>query len=69
MAFEPKDLNVEWYKKVAAVIQSANQCYHVIGDEKGRASIQTSLDPLLKKALIDISEPNKESDPCRQCQV
>ena len=32
LAFEPKDPNVEWYKKVAAAVQSAIPCYHAIYD-------------------------------------
>ena len=31
---EAQDLNVEWYRKVAAAIQNAIQCYRVICDEK-----------------------------------
>ena len=51
LAFEPKDPNVEWYKKVAAAVQSAIQCCHVIYDEKGRASTQTSLDPFFQEGI------------------
>ena len=41
---EGQDLNVERYMKVAAAVQNAIQCYHVIHDEKKRATTQTSLD-------------------------
>ena len=37
-------MNVEWYRKVAAAIHNAIQCYHVISDEKKRATTHTSLD-------------------------
>ena len=33
LGFGAQDLNVEWYMKVAAAIQNAIQCYHVIYDE------------------------------------
>ena len=32
LIFEAKDPNVEWYKKVAAAVQSAILCYHAIYD-------------------------------------
>ena len=38
LVFEARDLNVEQYMKVAAAIQNAIQCYHVIYDEKKRAT-------------------------------
>ena len=44
LVFEAQDLNVEQYMKVAAALQNAIQCYHVICDEKKRATTQTSLD-------------------------
>ena len=34
LVFEAQDPNVEWYTKVAAAVQNAIQCYHVIYDEK-----------------------------------
>ena len=55
---EAHDLNVEWYTKVAAAIQSAIQCYCVIHDEKKRATTQTSLDHFFKS--VDRIEPSKE---------
>ena len=44
LVFEAQDPNVEEYMKVAAAVQNAMQCYHVIYDEKKRATTQTSLD-------------------------
>ena len=34
LVFEAQDPNVEQYTKVAAAVQNAIQCYHVIYDEK-----------------------------------
>ena len=34
LVFETQDLNVDWYMKVAAAVQQAIQCYHVIHDEE-----------------------------------
>ena len=34
LVFEAQDPNIEWYTKVAAAVQNAIQCYHVIYDEK-----------------------------------
>ena len=34
LIFEVKHPNIDWYMKVAAGIQNAVQCYHVICDEK-----------------------------------
>ena len=58
LVFEAQDLNIEWYTKVAAAIQNAIQCYHVIYDEKKRATTQTSLDH-----RVDRIESSKESEP------
>ncbi|KAB0364251.1 hypothetical protein FD754_008407 [Muntiacus muntjak] len=44
LVFEALDQNVEWYTKVAAAIQNAFQCYHVIYDKKKRSTTQTSQD-------------------------
>ena len=44
LVFEAQDWNVEQYMKVAAAVQNAIQCYHVIYDKKKRANTQTSLD-------------------------
>ena len=44
LVFEAQDLNVEQCTKVSAAVQNAIQCYHVIYDEKKRATTQTSLD-------------------------
>ena len=42
LVFEAQDPNVEQYTKVAAAVQNAIQCYHVIYDEKKkRATTQT----------------------------
>ena len=41
--FEAQYPNVEQKMKVAAAVQNTIQCYHVIYDEKKRATIQTSL--------------------------
>ena len=49
LVFEAQDLNVEWYRKVAAAVQNAIQCYHVIYDEKKRGTTQTSLDRFFKR--------------------
>ena len=38
LVFEVQDPNVEWYTKVAAAIQNPIHCYHVIYDEKKRAT-------------------------------
>ena len=48
LVFEEQDLNVEQYTEVTAAIQNAIQCYHVIYDEKKRATPQTSLDRFFK---------------------
>ena len=48
LVFEAQDPNVEQYTKVIAAIQDAIQCYHVIYDEKKRATTQTSLDHFFK---------------------
>ena len=44
LVFDAQDLNIEWYRKVAAAVQNAIQCYHVIYDGKKRATTWTSLD-------------------------
>ena len=48
LGFEAQDVNVEWYPRVVAGIQNTIQCYHVIYDEKKRATTQTSLDCFFK---------------------
>ena len=35
LVFEAQDPNVEQYTKVAAVVQNAILCYHVIYDQRG----------------------------------
>ena len=70
LVFEAQDLNIERYMKVAAAVQNAIQCYHVIYDEKKRATTQTSLDCFFK--TVDGIESNKEprnQNLCHQCQV
>ena len=37
LVFEAQGPNVEWYMKVAATVQNAIQCYHVIYDEKKKS--------------------------------
>ena len=37
LVFEAQDLNVERYTKVAAAVQNAIQCYHVIYDKKKKS--------------------------------
>ena len=60
LVFEAQDPNVAWYVKVAAAIQNAIQCYHVIYDEEKRAITQTSLDCFFKR--VDRVESNKEPE-------
>ena len=55
-----EDPNVERYTKVAGAVQDEVQCYHVIYDEKKRATIQISLDPFSKR--VDRVEPTKEPE-------
>ena len=61
LVFEAQDSNLEWYMKVAAAIQNAIQCYHVIYNEKKRATTQTSPDCFFK--TIDRIESSKEPEP------
>ena len=61
LVFEAQDPNVEQYPKVTAAIQNAIQCYHVIYDEKKRATTQTSLDCFFKR--VDRIESSKEPEP------
>ena len=49
------------YTKVAAAVQNAIQCYHVIYDEKKRATTQTLLDHFFKR--VDRIESSKEPVP------
>ena len=37
LVFEAQDANIEQYRKVAAAIQNAIQCYDVIYDEKKKS--------------------------------
>ena len=60
LSFWGKDLNVEWYMKVAAAVQKAIQWYRVTYD-KNRATTQTWLDHFFKK--VDWPEPSKEPEP------
>ena len=59
--FEARDLNVEWYMKVAAAVQKAIQCYCVIYDEKKGATTQISLDCFFKR--VDRTKSSKEPEP------
>ena len=61
VSFEVQDSNVERYTKVAAAVQNAIQCFHVIYDEKNRATTQISLDCFFKK--VDRIESSKEPEP------
>ena len=64
LIFEAQDWNVEWDKKVVAAVQNAiqsSECYHVIYDEKKRATTQTSLDCFFKK--VERIESSKEPEP------
>ena len=42
-------MRAEWHSKVAAAIQNAAHCYHVISDEKKRATTHTSLDQFFQE--------------------
>ncbi|XP_054942657.1 tigger transposable element-derived protein 1-like isoform X1 [Physeter macrocephalus] len=61
LVFEAQDPNIERYTKVIAAIQNAIQCYHVIYNEKKRATSQTSLDRFFRRA--DRIESSKEPEP------
>eukprot|EP00069_Balaena_mysticetus_P020943 bmy_13243T0 len=61
LVFEAEDPNIERYTKVAAAIQNAIQCYHVIYEEKKRPTIQTSLDRFFKR--VDRIESSKAPEP------
>ena len=61
LVFEAQDLNIEWYTKVSAATQNAIQCYHVIYDEKKRATDQTSLDHFFKR--VGRIQSSKEPEP------
>ena len=61
LVFEAQDLNVELYMKVAAAVQNAIQCYHVIYDEIKKATTQISLDHFFKR--VDRIESSKEPEP------
>ena len=60
LVFEAQDPNVERYTKVAAAVQNAIQCYHVIYDEKKKATTQTSLDCFFRR--VDGLECSKEPE-------
>ena len=61
LVFEAQDPNVERYMKVAAAVWNAIQCYHVIYDERKRATTQTSLDHFFKR--VDRIESSNEPEP------
>ena len=61
LVFEAQDPNIAQYTKVAAAVQNAIQCFHVIYDEKNRATTQISLDCFFKK--VDRIESSKEPEP------
>ena len=63
LVFEAQDLNIEPYKKFAAIIHNAIQCYYVIYDEKKRATTQTSLDHFFKKIELN---PTRNQNFCHQ---
>ena len=62
LVFEAEDPNIEQYTKVAAVVQNAILCYHVIYDQKKKksATTQTSLDHIFQQ---DKTESHKEPEP------
>ena len=61
LVFEAQDPSIEQYRKVAAALQNAVQCYCVIYEEKNRATTQTSLDHFFKR--VDRIESSKEPEP------
>ena len=61
VSFEVQGSNVESYTKVAAAVQNAVQCFHVIYGEKNRAATQMSLACFFKK--VDRIESSKEPEP------
>ena len=67
IALEAQDLNIEQYTKVVEVVQNVIQCYHVIYDEKKRATTQTSLDHFSREQTLLNSARNHNL--CHQCQV
>ena len=67
LVFEAQDPNVERYRKVAAAVQNAIQCYRVIYDKKKRATTQTSRDCFFKR--VDRMNPSRKQNLCHQRQV
>ena len=63
LVFEAKDLNIQRYTKVAAAVQNAIQCYHVIYDEKKGATTQTSLGRFFKRVDRIKSSQEPETVP------
>ena len=61
LVFETQDPIVEWYANIETTVQNAIQCYHVICEEKERATIQTLLDHFFKR--VDRLESSKEPEP------
>ena len=61
LVFEAQDPYIEQYTKVAAAVQNAIHCYHVIYEKKKRATTQTSLDCFFKR--VDRIECNKKPEP------
>ena len=61
LVFEAQDPKVERHTKVAVAVQYAIQCYHVIYDEKKRATTQITLDHFFKR--VDRIESSKEPEP------
>ena len=66
LSSEAQDLNVEWYMKVAAAVQSTIQCYRVIYDEKKRTTTHISLDHFFKRVELN---PARNQNLCHQCQA
>ena len=58
LVFEAQDPYLEQSMKVVAAVPNAVQCYHVIYDEKKRATTQTSPDRFFKR--VDRIESNKQ---------
>ena len=55
LVFDAQDLNIEQDTKLAATVQNAIQCYHLIYDEgEKKATTQTSLDHFFLKGISSV---------------
>ena len=61
LVFEAQDLNVEWYMKVAAAVENAIQCYHLILMRKRELLPRHHWIIFFKR--VDRIESSKESEP------